>query len=265
MSFYLTEWIIEKIGRWLLKEEPPHRAYLCDFNKICQKIHPADVLVVDGRSRVSKIIKHVTQSPWSHAALYIGRLRDIKDQRLHDHIKQHYNYTLDQQLLIESEISKGTIISPIEKYREDHIRILRPEWLTQEDVHRVIDFALLSLGRKYDVRHVLDLARFLFPWGIFPRKWRSSLFQHNAMQPTEDICSSMIANAFESVHYPILPLIQENSKNQLELIRRNPSLYTPSDFDYSPFFSIIKYPIFPMNVKRGYANLPWVDEKMSDI
>jgi hypothetical protein len=265
MSVSVTEWIIEKIGHWLLKQDPPKRAYLCDFDKICQKIHRADVLVVDGRSRVSKIIKHVTQSPWSHAALYIGCLRDIKDQQIRNRIKQYYDYNLDQQLLIESEISNGTIISPIEKYKDDHIRILRPEWLAPEDVNKVIGFSLSRLGRKYDVRHLLDLARFLFPWGVFPRKWRSSLFQHNAMQPTEDICSSMIADAFESVHYPILPWIQENSKNQLELIRRNPRLYTPSDFDYSPFFSIIKYPIFPMNEKRGYANLPWVDEKISDI
>ena len=265
MSVSLTEWIIERFGRWLLHQEPPKRAYLCDFDQICHKIQPADVLVVDGRSRVSKIIKHVTLSPWSHAALYIGRLRDIKDPQMQDHIKQYYDCTLDQQLLVESEISKGTIISPIEKYKEDHIRILRPEWLVKDDVDKVIGYALSRLGGKYDIRHLLDLARFLFPWGVFPRKWRSSLFQHNAMQPTEDICSSMIADAFQSVLYPILPFIQENDKNQLELIMRNPRLYTPSDFDYSPFFSVIKYPIFPLNDKRGYMNLPWVEGQTSDF
>lgn len=265
MSFSLTEWMIEKAGRWLLHQEPPKRAYLCDFDKICHKIHPADVLLIDGRSRASKIIRHVTQSPWSHAALYIGCLSNIKDQQMQELIKKYYDCSLDQQLLIESEISNGTIISPIEKYKEDHIRVLRPEWLSKEDVEKVVYFTLGELGRKYDVRHLLDLARFLLPWVIFPRKWRSSLFQHKAMKPTEDICSSMIANAFQSVHYPILPFIQKDNKNHLELIERNPRLFTPSDFDYSPFFSVIKYPIFPLNDKRGYANLPWVAEKISDI
>ena len=265
MSVSLSEWIIEKLSLWLLHQEPPQRAYLCDFDKICHKIRPADVLLIDGRSRASKIIKHVTQSPWSHAALYIGRLQDINDQQILDYIKLNCDCKPSQQLLIESEIGKGTIISPIEKYKDDHIRILRPEWLKQQDVVKVINFALSKLGKKYGLRHLLDLARFLFPWGFFPRKWRSSLFQHNALQPTEDICSSMIADAFQSVHYPILPLIQKNDKNQLELIQRNPRLYTPSDFDYSPFFSIIKYPIFSLHDQRGYANLPWIDEQTSDV
>ncbi|PJD94134.1 MAG: hypothetical protein CK424_00850 [Legionella sp.] len=121
------------------------------------------------------------------------------------------------------------------------------------------------MGKKYDVRHLLDLARFLFPWGLFPRKWRSTLFQHNAMQPTEDICSSMIADAFQSVHYPILPFIHEGNRNQMELVKRNSRLFTPSDFDYSPFFSVIKYPIFPPDTLKGYAHLPWDETKISDI
>ncbi|MDP3705181.1 MAG: YiiX/YebB-like N1pC/P60 family cysteine hydrolase [Legionellaceae bacterium] len=260
MSFSLADWIIGKIGHWLLHQAPPRRKYLCDFAQIGHTIRPADVLLIEGRSRVSRIIRHVTQSPWSHAVLYIGRLQDIKDKKMRDRIKLFCDCTPEQQLVIESEIGKGTIISPIEKYKDDHIRILRPEWLAKQDVGKVIDFALDKLGRKYDVRHLLDLARFLMPWGIFPRRWRSSLFQHNALQPTEDICSSMIADAFQSVHYPIFPPIHEGDKNHWALKRRNSRLYTPSDFDYSPFFFVIKYPIFPMIGENGYAHLPWVDD-----
>lgn len=260
MSFSLAEWIIEKLGQWLMHQEPARRKYLCDFDQIGHTIRPADVLLIEGRSRVSKIIRHVTQSPWSHAVLYIGRLHDIKDKKMRDRIKLYCDCKPDQQLLIESEIGKGTIISPIEKYKDDHIRILRPEWLVKQDVEKVIHSAMTKLGRKYDVRHLLDLARFLMPWGFLPRRWRSSLFQHNALQPTEDICSSMIAEAFQSVHYPIFPMVHEGDKNHLALKRRNPRLYTPSDFDYSPFFFVIKYPIFPMIGKKGYAHLPWVDD-----
>lgn len=264
MPFSLANWIVEKVGKWLLHQEPPKRAYLCDFDKICYKIQPADVLLVEGRSRVSKIIKGVTQSPWSHAALYIGRLQDIKDQAIHDKIAREGGFRPDQQLLIESELGQGTIIFPIQKYKEDHLRILRPEWLSHKDVDKVIYFALSGLGRKYNLRQLFDLARFLLPWSIFPRRWRSSLFQRNALQPTEDICSSMIADAFESVNYPILPLIKSNGHNKLEIVRRNTQLYTPSDFDYSPFFSVIKYPIFPLGERRWYANLPWADGVSSD-
>ncbi|OJW12719.1 MAG: hypothetical protein BGO44_18425 [Legionella sp. 39-23] len=260
-----SEWFIEKIGGLLSRQAPPQRAYLCDFNKLCDKIRPVDVLLVEGRSRISRMIRHVTQSPWSHAALYIGRLQDIQEHSLQKLIKTHYDGPPDKQLLVESELGLGTIISPLDKYKDDHLRIVRPEWLAQEDVSRVVIYALNRLGKNYDVRHVFDLARFLFPWGIFPRKWRSTLFQHNAMQPTEDICSSMIADAFQSVHYPILPFIHEGNKHHIELVRRNPRLFTPSDFDYSPFFSVIKYPIFPPNIIKGYAHLPWNKEQISDL
>jgi len=238
-----AEWVIGKLSSWLLKELPPQRAYLSNFKKVCEEIKSADVLLIEGRSRASKIIKQVTQSPWSHAVLYIGRIDDITDLSCHEKVKQYCDCTTESQLIIESEIGLGTIISIVEKYKNDHIRILRPDALTDDDTQKVIQFAIGRLGKKYNLRHLLDLARFLFPWSLYPRRWRSTLFQHNALQPTEDICSSMIAKAFQSVRYPILPLVTEDDKNVLELIRRNPRLFSPSDFDYSPYFSVIKYPI----------------------
>lgn len=253
----ISEWIIEKVSRWLLKESPPRRGYLSDYSRICQEIKPADVLLIDGRSRASLIIKRVTQSPWSHAALYIGRLEDIKNPTFRDIVSRHCADFSDSQLLIESEVGLGTIISPISKYQHDHVRILRPSGINPNAAQKVINYAITGIGRRYDLRHLLDLARFLFPWGLFPRRWRSSLFQHNALQPTKDICSSMIANAFHSVGYPILPIIRMNSQDKIELIQRNLSLYTPSDFDYSPFFNIIKYPIIPLDARGHYSNLNW--------
>ena len=35
-------------------------------------IQPGDVLLVEGNNRISGIIKYLTQSTWSHAALYVG-------------------------------------------------------------------------------------------------------------------------------------------------------------------------------------------------
>ncbi len=264
MSSSFAEWIIEKTSRWLLKEELPQRAFLCDFNHILSEVRPGDILLIDGRSRASKIIKQVTQSPWSHAALYIGQLNDIEDRHLRGLVKKYCKCTPIRQLLIESEIGLGTIVTPITKYKDDHIRILRPRRLTHEDTQKIINFSIGRLGRKYNMRHIFDLARFLFPWGLYPRKWRSILFQHNALPPTEDICSSMIADSFQSINYPILPLVREDQKKQLELVRRNPRLFTPSDFDYSPYFDIIKYPIFPLGAKGDYKNLPWREDIFSN-
>ncbi|MCB1614751.1 MAG: hypothetical protein KDI30_01940, partial [Pseudomonadales bacterium] len=37
-----------------------------------QHLRPGDVLLVEGNSRISTAIKYLTQSTWSHAALYVG-------------------------------------------------------------------------------------------------------------------------------------------------------------------------------------------------
>ncbi len=257
MASKFSNWLIGKVGHWLLKNDAPHRAYLSDFDQICKTILPGDVLLVEGRNRVSKIIQQVTRSPWSHAALYIGVVSNIENAMLRENVIEFTKCANDTQLLIETEVGEGTIVSPISKYNEDHLRLLRPQGLSPENIQQVIGFAITRLGRKYDLRHVFDLARFLFPWGLLPRRWRSSLFQHNALLPTEDICSSMIADAFYSIHYPILPIIQHDKENHIELIQRNPRLFTPSDFDYSPFFDVIKYPIFKLGKDFSPKDLPW--------
>ena len=35
-------------------------------------IKPGDILLIEGRNHISGIIKYLTQSTWSHAALYVG-------------------------------------------------------------------------------------------------------------------------------------------------------------------------------------------------
>lgn len=259
MKFSFSDWIIKKFSKYFLKTSPSHRGYLCDFNHISEEVKMCDVLLIEGRSRVSEIIRSITQSPWTHAVLYVGHPDEIENSELREMAKRQSERYSSTQLIIESDMGIGTVISPLEKYRGEHIRILRPVGLLKEDAQKVITFALRRLGTHYNIRHIFDLARFLFPWSIFPRRWRSSLFQRNALKPTQEVCSSMIASAFESVNFPILPLVREDEKKKLELIHRNPNLYTPSDFDYSPYFAVIKYPILPYT-----NNMPWRHDIISD-
>lgn len=67
----------------------------------------------------------------------------------------------------------------------------------------------------------------------------------------------MIAEAFNSVEYPILPLIKKHDYKGFELIKRNPRLFTPKDFDYSPYFEIIKHPFIEFADHALYRHLPW--------
>jgi hypothetical protein len=242
MKSIFAHWLIPKVSKWLLYEPPSPPSPLCDFEKIRFELRIADVILAEGRNKASRIIKHITQSTWSHAALYIGRLYDIDDANLRTHIRKYYKGPPEEQLIIESVMGEGTIITPLSEYKGHHVRICRPRGLPREDAQKVIAFAVNHLGMRYSLRHIFDLARFLFPWSILPRRWRSSLFTHNALKPTEEICSLLIARAFLSVRFPITPEIREDSEH-VTLVSRDPRLFTPKDFDYSPFFDIIKYPM----------------------
>jgi hypothetical protein len=120
-----------------------------------------------------------------------------------------------------------------------------------------VEYAISRLGAAYDVRQIFDLLRFLFPWFILPRRWRSSLFQLKTGKSTATVCSTMIAEAFGQVQFPILPLVVRQSDGSARFYRRNPKLCTPSDFDYSPYFDIIKYPLTGNFSGTRYDQIDW--------
>ena len=260
MGMPLKNKLISKLTTWLMKEKEPEGLPLSDFDRLRYEVKPCDVLLIEGQSRVSNVIRMVTQSPWTHAMLYIGRIRDIENPLLRVRLQEMYHGSEDDQLIIEGLLGKGTIVTPLKRYAKSHMRICRPDGIAREDSQKVIAYAIGKLGMEYDVRQILDLARLLFPWSILPRRWRSSLFVYNAGEPTQQICSSLLAEAFASVRFPILPVLKQTSNNELELYQLNPRLITPKDFDYSPFFDIIKYPIYELSEKGLYRHLPWAHD-----
>lgn len=241
---------------WLRREKPPRQFPLCNFDRISAELRPCDVVLVEGRSRVSDVIRWLTNSPWTHAALYIGRLADLADPDLKQAIAAHYNGHQGDQLVIESLLGFGTIVRSLTVYEHEHLRICRPSRLSNTDAVQVIRYASSQLGVGYDVRQILDLARFLMPWYLLPKKWASTLFLSKAGRREKTVCSTMIAEAFGFVNFPILPLVKHSEQGEPRLFRRNPRLCTPSDFDYSPYFEIIKYPFMDF-YRQDYHLLPW--------
>jgi hypothetical protein len=253
--------IYDKFIHWLTLEPAPTEIPPCDFNRLKHEIRPGDVLLIEGRSRVSNIIRSVTQSPWTHAALYIGRAEDIEDPAIAELVEKNIPKEKNVRLIIEGLLGKGTIVSSLSNYRDQHIRICRPIGLSQHDTELVIAYAIKALGKPYSVHHLLDLARFLLPWTLLPRRWGSSLFKTPSGHPEGGICSSLIAEAFTSVEFPILPYVKIHEETGMELVHRNPYIFTPKDFDYSPYFEIIKYPFFTLEEQLPYyRRLPWTKD-----
>lgn len=263
-------WVYRKLTQgltnWLTAPRLQEGLPLCDFEALRHEVRLGDVLLVEGNSRVSSVIRHLTTSPWSHAALYIGRIYDLESAHLRRMIKSHLEASDTTQLIVEGILGKGIIVSKLSEYEGEHIRICRPKGLSHHDAQIVVGHAIASLGKKYDVRHIFDLARLLLPWTLFPRKWGSTLFQ-SSKETKKEICSSLIAEAFEKVNFPILPEIKKNEDAETPVIfsHRNSKLYVPADFDYSPFFEIVKYPMVNISAAPTYRSLPWETTSQADI
>jgi hypothetical protein len=145
-------------------------------------------------------------------------------------------------VLVEAELGKGVIASPLSKYATHNTRICRPIGLSPEERMKVVQFAVRRIGHAYDLKNILDLLRYLLPRPLVPTRWRRGMIALGSGEPTRAICSSLIAQAFHAVNYPILPevtMVDVQSRREILHIRHY-SLYTPRDFDISPFFAIVK-------------------------
>lgn len=138
---------------------------------------------------------------------------------------------------------------PLSKYRTYNTRICRPSGLTPEDREAVVDFMVGKLGLKYDMKNIFDMLRYFLPTLPVPVRWRRRMIAFGSGDPTRSICSSLIAQAYGNVRYPILPEITrspghasaQSSYSRQEILHiRHHSLYTPRDFDLSPYFAIVK-------------------------
>jgi len=211
---------------------------------------PGDVLLVEGNSRVAVAIKYLTQSTWSHAAFFIGR----RLARLDD--------GSDPPALIEADLIEGVRAVPLSHYERGHTRICRPVGLSQADLQRIIEAAVSRIGHTYDLRNVIDLARYLLPTPPVPQCWRRRMIALGSGDPTRAICSTLIAQLFQSVGYPILPEVEtrpaprpgcDDCVEEILHIRHH-SLFAPRDFDVSPYFQVVKP---SLESEFDYKRLVW--------
>lgn len=255
---------LEFIGRLLAKYlNSPISNYrvpsAISIEQIRECLVPGDILLVEGNLRFSTAIKYLTQSTWSHATLYIG-----------DTLGQNSSEG-EPLCLIEADLEKGVIAIPLSNYANFHTRICRPRGLTEEDKIKVIQYAISRLGNKYDLKHIIDLLRYLLPTPPVPTLWRRRLLALGSGEPTKAICSTLIAQAFQSVRYPILPDIKKINLTkgkdtplfEKEIYHiRHFSLFAPRDFDISPYFEIIKP---TMGLGFNYKQIQWDDKSTEGV
>lgn len=252
--------ILEPVGRLLARylsrpRLPESVSSSCGLEVLSTTIQKGDVLLVDGNSRISAAIKFITQSNWSHAALYVGALSGQSENR-------HW--------LIEADVVEGVRLMPLSHYAAMGTRICRPVGLQEAEIERLLAHAMSRMGHQYDLKNIIDLVRYLIQTPPVPNRWRRQLLSLGSGDPTRAICSSMIAEAFQSVGYPILPDVIVHAGTgpgglecyEEALLPRHHTLITPRDFDVSPYFQIVK-----PTIEHGFNphELNWLERKPDNV
>ncbi len=258
MAFSPVQWMGRALARFLSRERPQEISTATTRpDLLFDALEPGDVLLVEGTSRISGAIKYLTQSTWSHAALYVGDAIDGD------------SLSSERRSLVEADLNDGVRAVPLGLYAHYHTRICRPVGLTPAENEQVIRYAIERLGHQYDLRNIFDLARYLIRNPPVPGHLKRRMLTFGSGDPTRAICSSLIAQAFQSIRYPILPAIDylepaaHHPPGYLrEIYRiRHHSMYAPRDFDVSPFFDVVK----PRVVDGfNFRAFDWFEDEGSD-
>src|SRR5438067_3255699 len=102
-------WVLDRFGSAIAGYlEKPLRGYepftRSDPDALRASLRFGDVLLVEGNNRISGVIKYLTQSTWSHAALYVGSMAGRADEDGEPHV------------LVEVDMSVGVVAAPLSKY-----------------------------------------------------------------------------------------------------------------------------------------------------
>jgi Permuted papain-like amidase enzyme, YaeF/YiiX, C92 family len=282
----IISWLLERMSDWAIGLlTKPIKSYALhipnDIAALKRHIRKGDVILVEGNERVSECIKYLTQSSWSHAALYVGDEPLRRNPELKAPLIAKFGEEANF-LVIEALVEAGVVLSPLSKYRDFNIRLCRPFNLSAADLAEVMDEAIRSVGDTYDLRNVIDLARFFLPLSLVPSRFRRQALQFGSGEPTRAICSSVIASSFHRVKFPIVPNYEHlpaavpppapkrrlwsiGSRKTTGMLQYgplrmvSPTLVTPRDFDLSPYFEIIKFNIIE-NMRFDYHKILWAED-----
>ena len=274
----LRNWVRKRIVRFMTKSVAHYHRYgHNDFEALRKHIRKGDVLLVEGDQRVSVVIKYLTQSSWSHAALYVGDELVRRGGELAAFVLESFGD--DAHDLIVEALYDGVVASPLDKYVDFNVRLCRPHQLRAEHLGIILDDAIEAIGWRYDLRNMLELAVRLPLASLLPRRFRLEERRLGSGVVSAVICTSLLGRLFRKVRFPVLPTVSFAEEQQVPVARkrrfglfphrrrrargvyrpRHPTRITPRDFDVSPYFEIVKFNAIG-NRDFDYVDIRWADE-----
>jgi len=213
----LTRCRARLIDRLVLFLAQPVKQYslvdTADLHTLTTVLRHGDVVLASGKTRAAALVRRFTGSCWAHAAMYVGPLEEGPDPRC----------------IVEADIAEGVRAVPLTEFRGQRVLVLRPTGLEAEDRHRLAQWVLTRIGNRYDLAHAWALAKTVLrvplPFPVPPVSETATRF----------ICSSLLAQAFVLVGYPIAPAhvrVRDSSAPDLRYV-------TPRDFEGASGFEEI--------------------------
>ena len=243
--------LVATFTAWLDRNVEADGPPATDLQHVLESIRAGDVVLVAGRTRMSRFIRILSGCPWTHVALCLGRSEEYDaDPALRDLIARASDGDPKNRADRGAPRPRDHP-DPPQALPSHAVKICRPSNLSEQQVGRVIRFAVRYLGFDYDLRHILDLVRLAVPLPSFAQRWRSTLFDPDYVASRRCICSTLLVQSFTSVAHPVVAVAAPHSdaayKASLEV---NPRLATPRDFDGSPYFEYLEFHPLPRRLRR---------------
>lgn len=274
----LRDWITRRVTHFLnapvghYEQHHPN-----DLDALKRQVRKGDVLLVDGDLRVSVLIKYLTHSPWSHAALYVGDELLSRGGALRALAEEHFGSEAEH--VVVEAVMEGVVASPLSKYADHNLRLCRPHRLLPKQLEGILAGAIDAIGWRYDLRNVIDLALHLGKVALLPPRHRKRALRFGSGAARSVICTSLLGQLFAEVGFPVLPQVSypdapggserpgrrpllsvwsRRSEGREGILQgRHPTLLMPRDFDLSPFFQVVK--VGAPDV-LDYEPIGWEDE-----
>jgi hypothetical protein len=188
-----------------------------DAQTLSPILRRGDVLLTDGITLLAALVRRLTGSTWSHVSMYVGPLEDGPNPCC----------------VVEADVSAGVRAVPLTEFQGMRVRVLRPIHLEDADRSLLADWVVSRIGDGYDMACAWGLGRQLLglPSGSRPRAPRSGKGEARR----RFICSSLLAQAFLLIGYPILPVKIGGPESRPADHR----YVTPRDFERAPLFKVV--------------------------
>lgn len=118
----------------------PNKLLECRRPPSSAALRKGDVLLVEGSSRFSTAVKYLTQSTWSHTALYVSDSLSSPD------------LPSGGGELVEGDLLERVRRVSLSTYWDMHTRICRPVGLKPQEIDEVVEHSVSAIGHQYDLK-----------------------------------------------------------------------------------------------------------------